>query len=233
MKSTLRPLKAGACAALLMATLTPSAAAATLSPSERVQQVADWFTGLFDNKTQVKNDSSIPFLTMENCAVSASGDGSSARYVHLEQYFGNTGRLLRSSAYEFSPSESGVDLSVFTYRDRASALGTCDRAMPTLDFSNLTLPSCDLMLDYKPNEFFGTNAPVGCPTSFPIPGSTVVSTVTISADAIDSLDTFILPTGGSIGTSIAFRPVSTPEPTMVLGLIAMGLMVVARKRQES
>jgi hypothetical protein len=230
----LRPLQTGIGATLLFTSLNTPAAAVTLSSPEQVQQAVNWFTGLFNNSDQVASDPSIPFLTMENCAVSASGGLATSQYVHLEQNFGDTGALLRSSAYEFSPGDTGVDLSVFSYLNRAAALGTCDQAMPTLDFDNLALPSCDVMLAYRHDEFFGTNAPGGCPTSFPVPGSIVVSTVTITADMVNSLDTFILPTGGSIGTPIAFSQVTTPEPTMMMGLVAVGLMgIVSYKRQSN
>ncbi|NEP16802.1 MAG: PEP-CTERM sorting domain-containing protein [Leptolyngbya sp. SIO4C1] len=227
----MRPSRIASVTALLVAALSAPATAATLSPVKQVQQVVDWFTGFFDNRAQVSRNANVPFLEMENCAVSANGSANS-QYVHLEQFFGSSGRLLRSSAYEFSPAATGVDLSVFSYRDRAAALGTCDQAMPSLDLSNLAMPSCDIMLAYKPEAFFGTNEPDGCPTSFPIPGSTVVSTVTISADAVDSLDVFRLPTGGEIGTPIAFRRVSTPEPAMLAALAGLGLAAIASRRKK-
>ena len=83
--------------------LSAPAQAASLTASERVNLIVDWFTGLFDNRQQVIIEPAILFLTMENCAVSplANVRETNAQYVHLEQYI-NGNRLLRSSGYEFS-----------------------------------------------------------------------------------------------------------------------------------
>ncbi|NEP11848.1 MAG: hypothetical protein F6K14_16890 [Symploca sp. SIO2C1] len=205
----------------------------TLSPTQQVGQVVKWFTGFFTNNAQVASNSDIPFLTMENCSASVLGSGNStAQYVHLEQYIGGVS-LLRTAAYEFSPGDNGVNLKVFPYLNDSAALGSCDRATPQIDLSNLVSTSCDLNLVYKSNQFFGTNSPVGCPTSFPVPESTVVSTVTISADAIDSFDEFSTPFGTSFGTPIEFQRVAkTPEPGINGTLISLGLvgLVAIRKR---
>lgn len=225
--------------ALISATLSAPVAAATLSPAQQVQQATDWFTGLFNNRAQVSQDPSVPFIAMENCAIAASNGMANSNYVHLEQYIGGPATLLRSSAYEFSPTERGVNIGVFSYLDRTSALGTCDEASPTIDFANLAFPSCDVPLDYKPNQFVGSNAPTGCPTGCPVPGSTVVSSLTLTENSIDSLDTFLLPTGGSVGTLIEFRPVSndqggvsTPEPVATLSLALLGIWLVLARRQR-
>ena len=99
--------------------------AAMLTPEQRVDLAVNWFTGLFSNQNQVAGDPEIPFLTMENCSVSPLGGGQvNAEYVHLEQYIGGS-QLLRTAAYEFSPSDLGVNLSVFPYLDDDAALGTC------------------------------------------------------------------------------------------------------------
>lgn len=196
-------------------------------------RVVQWFTGLFTNSTQVANNPDIPFLTMENCSVSGLGSGNrAAQYVHLEQYIGGA-NLLRAAAYQFSPADTGVNLSVFPYLNNSAALGSCESTTPQINLSNLVSTSCDLSLVYKPNEFFGTNAPIGCPTRFPIPGSTVVSTVTIRANAIDSLDEFSTPFGTSFGTPIEFQRVAkTPEPMMTGALIGFGVVgLVARRKR--
>ncbi|MFP4102205.1 hypothetical protein [Coleofasciculus sp.] len=74
-----------------------SSQATTLSPTQQVEQVVQWFTGFFTNSTQVANNPDIPFLTMENCSASALGSGNpAAQYVHLEQYIGGT-NLLRAA----------------------------------------------------------------------------------------------------------------------------------------
>jgi len=223
----MKRLLTGLCATLcLTATAAPVAAS-----TDAVAQVVDWFTGFFDNADQVQASPEIPFLTMENCSVSAlDGDGVT-QYVHLEQFFGGGGPLLRSRAYAFSAVGSAVDLSVFSYQDPLAALGSCDQAMPSLDVSDLVSPSCDLTLVRREADFFGTNEPEGCPSDFPFPGSTVVSTVTITADTVDSLDTFLFP-GGAIGTPIAFRRVSTPEPGLVVGLLVLSTTAVWRRRKS-
>ncbi len=203
--------------------VTQPGEAAILAPNQRVQQVVDWFTGFFTNSNQVANEPMIPFITMENCSASAVGTGNGeAQYVHLEQYIGG-GNLLRTAAYEFSPSDDRVNLSVFPYVDDTMALGSCNSSTPTIDLSNVESLSCDLSLIYEPNQFFGTNAPVGCPTSFPVPDSTVVSTLTVTPDTVDSFDRFLTPDGGSFGTPIAFQRVTTtPEPINNLPLVGIG-----------
>ncbi|MDJ0634322.1 MAG: hypothetical protein QNJ34_14125 [Xenococcaceae cyanobacterium MO_188.B29] len=66
---------------------------------------------------------------------------------------------------------------------------------------------------------------MGCPTSFPVPDSTVVSTLTVTPDTVDSFDRFLTPDGGSFGTPIAFQRVTTtPEPINNLPLVGIGLL---------
>lgn len=205
--------------------LTQTAQAASLSTTEQVTAVVDWFTGMFNNNAQVAKNASIPPLTMENCAISAGGLGNpSAQYVHLEQYISGSS-LLRTAAYEFSPAATGVSLSVFGYLDDPSALGTCDNSDPALKFSNLETPSCDISLAFETDKFVGSNAPVGCATSFPVPNSRVVSTVTIRPDSTDSFDQFFTPFGTSFGTPIEFqRVVATPEPLSAAAFLGIGLV---------
>lgn len=216
---------------LTTAAIAQPVQAATLTPTEQVDTVVRWFTGLFDNGDQVASDPTVPFLTMENCEVSAEGYGSpSAQYVHLEQYIGGAA-LLRTAAYEFSPGVAGVDLSVYGYLDDTAALGSCDRT--TLDFASLELPSCDIDLAYEPSRFVGSNAPTGCATSFPVSGSRVVSTVTIAADTTVSFDEFFTPFGTSFGTPIRFEraAVATPEPFSLAALVVLGLGGLVRRRR--
>ena len=211
----------------LTVALTSSTQAAVLSPTEQVTQVANWFIGFFDNNDQVLRNPTIPALTMKNCAISAGGAGSPAsQYVHLEQYRSDS-TLLRTAAYEFSPTVAGVSLSVFGYLNDPQAIGTCEEEKPVLDFSNLQFPSCDLSLIYEPAQFVGTNAPDGCPTFFSIPGDTVVSvvsTVTIQANRTHSFDEFFTLSGRSFGTPIEFQQVATtPEPFSLTSLLGIGL----------
>ena len=92
--------------------------------------------------------------------------------------------------------------------------------------------SCDLSLVYEPNKFSGSNAPVGCPTSFPEPGSIVISTLTATADTVDAFDQFITPDGLSFGTPIAYQRVATtPEPMTVVALLGVGLVALATSRR--
>ncbi len=204
--------------------LSARSQAASLTPRERTNLVVDWFTGLFDNSKQVATEPEVPFLNMQNCAVSTVGGvaDTSSQYVHLEQYI-NGNSLLRSSGYEFSPTNSAVSLKVYSYSDRDAALGTCNEADPTIDLSNLAFPSCDLTLNYQSMGFFGTNSPTGCPSSFPFPGSTVVSSITITANGVVSLDLFSAPGLTPFGTEIEFRAVATTnEPIGAIALIGLG-----------
>ena len=215
--------------------LAQSSQAAVLTPTEQVTRVVNWFTGFFNNNAQVLSDPTVPALTMSNCAISAGGAGDPAsQYVHLEQYR-NDSTLLRTAAYEFSPTVTGVALSVYSYLNDPQAIGTCDRVNPVLDFSNLVFPSCDLSLMYEPDKFVGTNAPEGCPTSFSVPGDTVVSvvsTVTIRANSTDSFDEFFTLSGTSFGTPIQFQQVvATPEPFSITALLGISLGGLVLLRQ--
>ena len=216
-----------------LAVLSQPGQASTLTPTERVNTVVKWFTGFFDNSAQVANDPSVPYLTMDNCKISAGGFGSpAAQYAHLEQYIGGSS-LLRTAAYEFSPSASGVNLSVYGYLDDPAALGACNQASPLLDFSNLEFPSCDISLAYEPSKFFGSNAPEGCSTNFPEPNSRVTSTVTIQADSTVSFDKFYPFSGGSFGQPIRFqRVVATPEPFSFAALLGVSLTGLAITRRH-
>ncbi len=205
--------------------LSAPAQAASLTASERVNLIVDWFTGLFDNRQQVIIEPAIPFLTMENCAVSplANVGETNAQYVHLEQYI-NGNRLLRSSGYEFSSTTEAVSLKVYSYLNRAAAVGTCNQVNPTIDLENLAFPSCDLTLIYEPRRFFGTNSPIGCPSSFPRSGSTVVSTVAIMPNGVNALDRFFAPESAPFGSEIEWRRVATTnEPLNPIPLVSFGL----------
>lgn len=211
-------------------TLSTQVQAATLTPRERVNLVVDWFAGFFDNSEQVARDLDIPFLTMENCAALPTSNipATSSQYIHLEQYI-NGNSLLRSRGYEFSPTNSTVDLKVYRYSDQNAALGTCQKANPTIDLSTLVSPSCDVSLTYEPKRFFGTNAPIGCPAS--VPNLDIVSTIEITSDEINSLDRFISFGVPIAGTTIEFRRVATTnEPLAAISLIGLGITGVVKSR---
>lgn len=206
--------------------------AATLSPGEQVDRVVSWFTGSFNNSQQASTEPEVPFITMENCAANTFGGvvDLDSQYVHLEQYIGGVS-LLRSAGYEFSPISSGVSLQVYSYSDRDAAIGTCDNANPNINLSNLANPSCDLELAYEPERFFGTNSPTGCPSSFPAPGSSVVSTVEITANEVNALDQFFLPDSSVFGTEIEFQRVATTnEPIGAIALLTLGVTGLIKSR---
>ena len=210
------------------------AQAVSLTSIEQVDLVVEWFTGSFNNQQQVTQNPDVPFLTMTNCLASPVGNtpDTDSLYVHLEQYFGGT-NLLRSSAYQFSPLNSGVNLQVYSYLERNDALGTCLDSNPRLNLTNLVSPSCDLTLTYEPELFFGTNSPLGCPSGFPVAGSRVVSTVTITANQVLALDIFEPPDSPSFGTQIQFEQLATtPEPLGALPLISLGLIGFVTIRQR-
>lgn len=216
---------------------TQSGQAAVLSPTQQVQQAVNWFTGFFTNINQVASEPTIPSITMNNCAASVlEVSNSQTQYVHLEQYIGGVS-LLRTAAYKFSSSDTGFNLSVFPYLNNDLALGSCDSTIPSIDLSNLIPVSCDLSLFYEPNKFTGTNAPVGCPTSFPEPGSIVTSTIEITANTVDSLDLFTTPDGISFGTPIEYQRVTTtlkPMTTIpLLGMSLVGLLTVRKGSKDN
>ena len=214
--------------------VSSQAQAATLTSREQVSRVVEWFTGLFDNTEQVSTEPDVPFLTMENCVASPFGDivSTDSQYVHLEQYIGGTS-LLRTSGYEFSPITSGVSLKVYSYAERDAAVGTCNDPNPSINLSNLVSPSCDLTLIYEPESFFGTNSPTGCASGFPLPGSTVVSTVEITADGVDALDRFFADGLPPIGTEIEFRRIATTnEPRSAIALISLAIIGLAKSRRR-
>ncbi len=90
-----------------------------------------------------------------------------------------------------------------------------------------------MTLIYEPKRFFGTNSPTGCPSGFPVPGSTVVSTVEITAKGVDAFDQFFALGLPPLGTKIEFRPVATThEPLGAIALISLGLIGLAKSRQR-
>lgn len=148
----------------------------TLAPplSLQVQQVTDWFTGLFNNNQQVENNPMVPPITMSNCTVDlVSGSFSDGEVaVYLEQTTG--GFPFRTRFYTFSPAQSQVNLSVRSFVEPTNLLGLCNRSPSerVVNFSNIIDQSCDLQLDWQPGVYVGTNQPQGCLTNS---GATVIS----------------------------------------------------------
>lgn len=212
---------------ILLSTLTfaQESHAATIAPplATQVKQVAQWFTGLFDNAEQVASDSSVPFLSMSSCAVQLVGGDSIApmQSLYLEQ---KSSFFQRIRFYGFSEEDSAINLSVRSFLNQNILSGICNqpKSERIIDISNLAATSCDVEIMWEPLRYIGTNAPNGCPTST---GGKVVSTVSIFDSGITSLDQIYNAQGIVISnTPIKFRRIhSIPEPNFTFGILAFGL----------
>ena len=208
----------------------------TLAPplSLQVQQVTDWFTGLFNNNQQVENNPMVPPVTMSNCTVDLVGgtfsDGEVA--VYLEQTTG--GFPFRTRFYTFSPTQSQVNLSVRSFVEPTNLLGLCNRSPSerVVNFANIIDQSCDLQLDWQPGVYVGTNQPQGCVTNS---GATVISEIAIAANTINSLDRIFDQNDNLLfATPIEFRRVETvDEPTVPSTFLLLGffttVLIIKRK----
>jgi|GEM_PF-2128578 hypothetical protein len=204
-----------------------SSAAATLALplSQQVQQVTDWFTGLFNNDQQVENLPMTPPITMANCSVELLGGNfpEGGETLYLEQTTG--GFPFRTRFYTFSASQSQVNLSVRSFLEPAPLLGLCDRPSSerVVSFSNIIDQPCDVKLDWQPGVYVGTNDPEGCLTNS---GGKVISDIAITANTINSLDQ-IFDSNGTLlfATPIEFRRVeAVEEPSSILELLAFGFL---------
>ncbi len=200
--------------------------AATAPPlSVQVQQVTDWFTGLFNNNQQVETNPMIPPITMSNCSVDLLGGAfpEGGETVYLEQTTG--GFPFRTRFYTFSDSQSQVNLSVRSFSDPAPLFGLCDRAASeqVVSFSNIIDQSCEVQLDWQPGVYIGTNDPEGCVTNS---GGKVISDIEITANTIASLDQIFDSNGAVLfATPIDFRRAETVnEPSTQLGLLTLGIL---------
>ena len=203
---------------------------ATAPPlSTQVKQVAQWFSGLFSNADQVANNPAIPFITMSNCGVELANTDpmNDVETLFLEQTTG--GSPFRVRFYSFGVEDSQLTLSVRSFLDQTPLLGLCDRpqAERVIDPDNILAESCDVNLSWEPTRYIGTNAPDGCPTSFP--GGKVVSDVEIFADGTNSLDQIFDANGNLLfGTPIEFRQAqAVPEPSVTLGLMFLSSLGLA------
>jgi hypothetical protein len=203
--------------------------AATLAPplSQQVQQVTDWFTGLFNNDQQVENNPMTPPITMSNCSVELLGGSvtEGGETVYLEQTTG--GFPFRTRFYTFSPSQSQVNLRVRSFLEPSPLLGLCDRPASerVVNFSNIIDQRCDVKLDWQPGVYVGTNDPEGCVTNS---GGKVISDIAITANTINSLDQIFASDGTLLfATPIEFRRVeAVNEPSTHLQLLALGFLGV-------
>ncbi|HEY9603730.1 MAG TPA: CpcT/CpeT family chromophore lyase [Allocoleopsis sp.] len=222
---------------VLLSTLTfaRESRAVTIAPplESQVQQVADWFTGSFDNVQQVASNPSVPLITLSSCEVQLTGTNptNETQNVYLEQ---TSSAFNRVRFYSFSEGTSAVTLSVYSFVNNAPLSGLCNHpeSERVVDISNiLTATSCNLELLWEPNRYIGNNAPTGCPTSS---GGKVISNVEVFGDRIDSLDRIFAANGTLIaGTPIEFRrTTSVPEPSSILGLLAVGLWSTGKVRSR-
>ena len=213
---------------------------------EQVNQVADFFTGLFDNRNQVlaNPDVDILYLTMANCSVNLTGSGniSATRPIYLEQRIGGfeqTNPLLRSRFYGFNRGNDVVDLSIYRFVEEDLVLGLCNQPESEREIAidNIINNSCDLSLIWQSESFYrADNTPVGCPTAN---GGKVISEVEISPDLVFSLDRFFAADGSFLfGTPIKFERItaeSVPEGDFRVSFFFLGLIgfrLLEKEKQE-
>ncbi|WP_339376443.1 CpcT/CpeT family chromophore lyase [Calothrix sp. NIES-2098] len=229
-------LKAYTLAFLLTGFVFPqqSQAAELASVSGQVQEVVRWFTGKFDNVTQVASNPSVPLITMTNCQVQLDGasgtDGT--QNVYLEQH---SAAFNRVRFYSFGSGSGVIDLGIRSFINSSSLSGLCDRPISQriISQNNLAAAVCSLNITYEPNRYVGNNAPTGCPTST---GGKAVSSVSIEANSIYSLDQIFSSSGQLlVNTPIEFQRIiaTVPEssPLAGLALAGTGLIFLRRRKQ--
>jgi hypothetical protein len=217
-------LKVYSLTVLVSAFVFPSRAVAFSPPlATQVQQVAQWFTGLFNNAQQLANNPTVPFITMSNCSVQLD-DGNlfnNSQNLFLEQ---QSDAFNRIRFYSFSEGDAVVNLSVRSFFNSDNLGGLCNQPeqQRIINVSNINSISCDLSLIWEGNTYVGSNAPDGCPTST---GGKVVSNITFFENGVDSLDQIFTANGFLIvNTPIEFRRVtSVPEPSLLWGILAVGI----------
>lgn len=209
---------------LLAVLVFPNRAAAFTPPlATQVKQVAQWFTGFFDNAQQVANNPVIPSITMSNCSVKLSDNSllPHTENLYLEQ---QSPIFERIRFYSFSQRNYTINLSIRSFIDNEILTGLCNQPEQDriININNISTTSCDISIQWEMNRYTGTNAPNGCPTSF---GGKVVSNVTFLNNGVNSLDQIFSPNGNLIvSTPIEFRrTTSIPEPSLILGILAFGI----------
>ena len=216
-------------------TLTPQTFAATIesvSILQQLEEVVQWFTGEFSNYPQFNNDNTIPLITMSNCSVDIIGGsfGSNTESIFLEQNFLTTPQPSRLRHYAFSPGTEGINLSINSFESSNNLQGLCNlpASQRSLLFSNINPEQCDLELFrlLEPVSYSGTNSPDGCPAASN-PLITVISTLSIQENRIESLDLGFVGETQIFGTPITFTPVT--ESSLVPGLITLLLMGIGVK----
>lgn len=206
---------------LTIAQVTPVNAVSAPPLETQVKQVAQWFTGLFDNSQQVASNPFVPLLTLSSCSVQLTNTEptTGVENVYLEQKSINRFRL-----YSFSSGNSAVNLNIRGFEVNNLFSGLCNqpKSQHIVDYSQVLPTSCQLEIFWEANSYIGNNAPNGCPTSS---NGKVVSRVTVTANTIFSLDQIFDRNGNLlVGTPIEFRRLeSIPEPSLILGLLAVGI----------
>ena len=218
-------------------TLTPQTYAATIkdiSILQQLEQVVKWFTGEFSNYPQFKNDNTVPLITMSNCPVNIIGGsfGSNTESIFLEQNFLTSPQPPRLRHYAFSPETEGINLSIRSFDSTSDLAGLChlEASERSLLFSNINSENCDLELFrlLEPVRYSGTNSPDGCPAASN-PMITVISTLSIQENKIESLDLGFLGETQIFGTPITFTATPVTESSLVTGLITLLIMGISFK----
>ncbi|MEC4811746.1 MAG: chromophore lyase CpcT/CpeT [Scytonema sp. PMC 1069.18] len=226
----MKKLKVYTLTVIISALTFPQASrAANIAPpiETQVEEVAQWFTGLFNNVPQVASNPSVPLISMSNCKVKLQGvnSGEDTENIYLEQ---KSSAFERQRFYSFSSQNSELSLSVRSFLNAEGVSGLCDRpeSERVVNISNIATASCDLLLMWEPNRYVGTNTPSGCSTST---GGKVVSDLSVFENRIESLDRIFDASGNIlVATPIEFRRINPiPEPSLTLGLLAIGVWGVS------
>lgn len=224
---------------LSIITLTPQSYAATMESVtilQQLEQVVKLFTGEFSNYPQFNSDNTVPLITMSNCSVDIIGGsfGSDTESIFLEQNFLTSPQPPRLRHYAFSAGTESINLSVRSFDSISGLGGLCNLAPSerSLLFSNINSESCDLELFrlLEPVRYSGTNSPDGCPAASNA-FITVISTLSIQENKIESLDLGFVGENQIFGTPITFTPVN--ESSSVTGLITLFIMGTAFKIKKS
>ncbi|AFY54649.1 hypothetical protein Riv7116_2119 [Rivularia sp. PCC 7116] len=103
-------------------------AAASIAPpiETQVNEVTRWFTGNFDNSTQVANNPRVPLIDLSTCSVELAGGNQAAntQNLYLQQ---QSNVFERNSFYSFSQGNDIVNLGVRSVINPEFLSGICNR----------------------------------------------------------------------------------------------------------
>lgn len=120
--------------------ITPGSAV-SLPHQAQVDEVVEWFTGNFDNATQVSRNPSVPLITLSTCPVQLgeATEPFGTQALYLEQP-----EINRIRFYSFSPGNDAVNLSIRSFVNPNSLRGICNRPLPerAINPDNLTDAVC-------------------------------------------------------------------------------------------